>query len=1235
MQLSRKTRPVLSKKLLIGHRIGVGFAVPLAALILIGAFSLRNLDLMRSEAGWVTHTVEVMAELKVLTGSISRLESAGRGYVISNDEKLKADLESQSGIAQGSLGKLRTLTADNPSQQTRLDRLSGLVARRTELSRQLVAARENDPGVRIITFAPLVREGQSVSEEIVKITDEANAEETRLLGLRREASLEASQLTQRTVIYGSICALLVIAISGIILNNSITRPLEKLRGSATRIGQGEYTHRAAVERNDEVGHLSSVFNAMAAQVQQRQEALAAQDWLKTGLAQFTTLFQQQRNFTSIGTAVLNELATLLDARQSVLYRAIKGDTGDHLELCASYAAENSPAKIAPGEGLIGQCFSEKKRILVTSTPPDYLRIASGLGAAQPAVVLIEPVRFEGRVKAVLELASFQPFTGLQLEFTAQLAASLGIVLQTVEAVVQTEELLRQSQALTTELGDQRRVLADKNVELEAQADRLTKSEVLLQEQQVELTQTNEELEQSNEELQQSNEEMEEKSNLLANQKRELENYNRAIERTRTELQEQARQLALTSKYKSDFLATMSHELRTPLNSLLILARLLAENRETNLTEKQVRFAQTIESSGADLLEMINQILDLAKIESGTVELQLDDITPANLQRSLEEQFRHVAEEKKLKFEAKVTPGVPDVVHTDVRRLHQVLKNLLANAFKFTERGSVMVEIRPAIQGWAKTNASLEKASAVVAIAVSDTGIGIPKEKQQIIFESFQQADAGTARRFGGTGLGLSISREIAHLLGGALQLESQPGQGSTFTLFLPVAIQAATPRPAPEQKSSLPPAAGELVLEPADLSPEPMPELPADDWNEGGVEDDRTSIAPTDRVILIIEDDVRFARILVDFAREKRFKAVVARSARKGMALAQRFLPVAITLDLRLVDEDGWVVLDRLKHDPRTRHIPVHVISVEAARGRGLRLGAVSYLQKPVSKGAINAILQQTVDFIERPVKSLLVVEDDSVQRETICELIGNGDVHTTAVGSAQAALAEIAQQRFDCIVLDLMLPDKSGVELIREINRRLGLQTPPIIVYTGKDLSPKEETELRSLSESIIVKDARSPERLLDETALFLHRVQARLPEAKRRMLEQVRKQDAVLTGRRVLVVDDDVRNIFALTAALEAYGMIVRFAESGQAAITMLDEDEHCDVLLMDVMMPGMDGYEAIRRLRKDHRFVKLPIISVTAKAMKGDRERCIEAGASDYITKPVDTEKLVSLLRVWLYR
>jgi CheY-like chemotaxis protein/CHASE3 domain sensor protein len=1222
---------VFSKTLLIGQRIALGFAVSLLALMVIGFFSLRNLQGMQRETSWVGHTLEALSEVRLLNESISRAESAGRGYLLSGADTLKAEQTEQALSAGISLRNLQALTVDNASQQARLNQLETLLARRVASSQETIALREGGQATKGGRILSLVTEGQEISRDFRAVAEAVGAEETRLLAIRQASTRRATALTRNTVIYGSLAAILFGAVSGYLLTASVTRPLARLRKSAVRIGSGDYGHRADVATEDEIGHLGRVFNEMAEQVEQRQATLASQDWLKTALTRFTTFFQKQRDPVAIGNVVLTELATLVGARRSVMYRFVQDELGAGLRLCASYAAENPPSRLALGEGLVGQCAAEMRRIVLADLPKDYLRISSALGASMPAAIVLQPIEFEGHIKGVMELASHHTVTPLQLELVERLAASLGIVLQNIETVARTEELLRESQTLTVQLGNQQRVLANQNAELEVRADRLRKSEQLLQEQQVELTQTNEELEQTNEEMAQANEEMEEKSGLLANQKAELENSNRIIEHARAELQEQTRQLMISSTYKSNFLATMSHELRTPLNSLLILARLLAENRNENLTPKQVQYAQTIESSGADLLDMINQILDLAKIESGTTELQLDDVAPSELKRSLEEQFRHVAETKQVEFGVTLGPELPELLHTDVSRLDQVLKNLLANAFKFTERGSVRVDIRVATGGWTHSSASLNAAPKVIAFAVIDTGIGVPKEKQEIIFESFQQADAGIARRFGGTGLGLSISREIAVLLGGSLRLNSDTGKGSTFTLFIPARIESKVSQArviAPRGSSANP--YGEQISKTADKVADNLPEI-----YEPDIEDDRASIVPTDRVLLIIEDDVRFANILADLAREKRFKVVVATSGRRGLALAQRFVPLAITLDLRLTGEDGWFVLDRLKHDPRTRHIPVHVISVHPGRTRGLRLGAVSYLQKPVTRESINGILLQTIEFIERPIKRLLVVEDDPVQRQTIQELIGNGDVHTTGVGSAAEALAALSEESFDCIVLDLMLPDKPGADLIREINLRHGLRSPPVIVYTGKDLSPREETELRSLSESIIVKDARSPERLLDETALFLHRVQARLPEAKRRMLEQVRKQDAILTGRRVLIVDDDARNIFALTAALESFGMAVHFAESGKDAIEKLHSEINFDVVLMDVMMPEMDGNEAIRRLREESRFAKLPIIAVTAKALKGDRERSIDAGASDYVTKPVETEKLVSLLRVWLYR
>ncbi len=849
---------------------------------------------------------------------------------------------------------------------------------------------------------------------------------------------------------------------------------------------------------------------------------------------------------------------------------------------------------------------EKERILLTEVPDDYIKISSGLGEAKPLNAVVLPVLFEGQVTAVIELASFRRFSEIHLSFFDQLTESIAIVLNTIAASMRTEELLKQSQSLAEELQTQQTELRETNQRLEQQAKSLRTSEELLKKQQ--------------EQLQQTNEELEERSELLGLQNREVERKNHEIEKARKSLEKQAEQLALTSKYKSEFLANMSHELRTPLNSLLILAKLLSDNVESNLTEKQVEYTQTIYSAGTDLLELINDILDLAKIESGTMSVGIERMLFADLGGYIERTFRQVAQDKKIDFTVELTPALPRAIYTDSKRIQQVLKNMLSNAFKFTERGEVSLRISLATQGWSPDQKTLNSANSVMAFSVSDTGIGIAADKQKIIFEAFQQADGTTSRKYGGTGLGLSISREIARLLGGEICLVSTPGKGSTFTLYLP---QSGTE------------GATENVYKEHPLTPERSdPPSPPDFSLPTTITDDRNEIQPGDLVLLIVEDDISFARILLDMARQQGFKALLALRSDTALAMARKFQPNAITLDLRLPVVDGWTVLDRLKHDANTRHIPVHIISAEDGRQRGLQLGAIAYLQKPVTSEALTEALTEIKGFLERQVKNLLVVEDDENQRHSIVELIGNSDVYTTAVGTGAEALATLRSGHFDCVVLDLGLPDMTGFELIERIKQESATEIP-IIVYTGKELNKQEETELKRIAETIIIKDVRSPERLLDETALFLHRVQANLPEPKRQMLEQLHQIDTVLAGKKVLIVDDDMRNIFALTSMLEHHQMHVLYAENGIDGITVLQNTPDINIVLMDVMMPEMDGYETMSTIRQLSQFRSLPMIALTAKAMKGDREKCIEAGASDYITKPVDVEQLLSLLRVWLYQ
>jgi HAMP domain-containing protein/CheY-like chemotaxis protein/signal transduction histidine kinase len=988
---------------------------------------------------------------------------------------------------------------------------------------------------------------------------------------------------------------------------NLTTQVRAIAEVATAVTKGDLTRSIQVEARGEVASLKDNINEMIRNLRETTQINAEQDWLKGNLAKFTRMLQGQKDLLTVGRLILSELAPVVSAQNAVFYTMESGGGDSRLKLLASYAfkeRKNVANGFRLGEGLVGQAALEKQRILLTNVPPDYVQISSGLGQAVPLNIIVLPVVFEGEVKAVMELASFERFNKTHLAFLEQLTESIGIVLNTIEANSRTEELLKQSQGLARELQSQQ------------------------------------------EELQQTNEELEEKAKLLANQNVEVERKNKEVEQARRALEEKAEQLALTSKYKSEFLANMSHELRTPLNSLLILANQLAENPDGNLSPRQIEFARTIHGSGQDLLVLINDILDLSKIESGTVTVEVGDLPFSDFTDYVERTFRHVAESRGLGFKVEVDPALPKAMQTDTKRLQQVLKNLLANAFKFTEKGEVTLRVKPVQGGWSPDQLSLGRARSVIAFEVNDTGIGIPLEKQQIIFEAFQQAMGGASRRFGGTGLGLAISREISRLLGGELKLErSAPGEGSTFVLYVPqnyaaaarprspsaaaqTAGSAARPLPRVAEGQARPPATPALTRSEVAMAP-PEP-LPGEDF-----QDDREDIKPGDRVLLIVEDDLAFSRFLYDLAHEKGFKALLTSRGANAIALARELKPSAITLDISLPDVDGWRVLERLKEDAATRHIPIYFISVADEPERALQQGALGFLHKPADRQALAASFDTLREFVDRRVKKLLVLEDEEIQRNSILDLIGNGDVSAVAVASGEEALNALEREHFDCMVLDLLLPDMPGLDLLQRIKKQSKLRSLPIVVYTGKDLSRDEERDLKRLAQTIILKDVRSPERLLDETALFLHRNASAMPESKRQIIEKLHQSDALLAGKKVLLVDDDVRNIFAMTSVLERHKMAVVPAESGQDALDLLEKNQDVDVVLMDIMLPEMDGYETMRAIRRLPQFKDLPIIALTAKAMKGDREKCLEAGASDYIAKPVDTEQLLSLLRVWLYR
>ncbi|MBV9428373.1 MAG: response regulator, partial [Bradyrhizobiaceae bacterium] len=969
-----------------------------------------------------------------------------------------------------------------------------------------------------------------------------------------------------------------------LLAANLTTQVRAIAEVATAVTKGDLTRSIQVDARGEVAELKDNINTMIDNLRLTTDRNTEQDWLKTNLARFTNMLQGQRDLSTVGRLLLSELTPLVNAQIGVIYQAESEQASD-LKLLSAFAddgATSHPQVVRIGEGLVGQCAAEKRRMLISELPEDVVPIGSASFKVRPRNVIVLPVLFENQAKAVIELGSIGAFTASQIAFLEQLTASIGIVLNSIEATMQTEGLLKQSQNLAGELQAQQR------------------------------------------ELQQTNEQLEQKAEQLAERNVEVERKNQEIEQARRALEEKATELSLTSKYKSEFLANMSHELRTPLNSILILGQQLTDNPEGNLTPKQVEFARTIHGAGTDLLNLISDILDLSKIESGTVTVDAEEVLFSNLLDMVGRPFRHQADNRQLSFDVQLDPHLGRSLVTDPKRLQQVLNNLLSNAFKFTEHGGVRLSVSAALSGWTPDHPVLSQAPAVVSFEVSDSGIGIALDKQKIIFEAFQQADASTSRKYGGTGLGLAISRELSNLLGGEIHLRSSPGSGSTFTLYLPIKYIGPTTsvRIAPSTAPSTVPALG---FHASTLAERPVEAIP----------DDRLEIEPGDNTLLIVEDDPHYARVIVDLARDRGFKVLVAMRGADALELARQYQPTAVSLDVFLPDMLGWTVLSQLKQNPATRHIPVQIITLDEDRRHGLARGAFSFVTKPTTQEGLKEALARIKEYAKPRRKRLLVVEDNPAEQMGITELLGYDDIEIVTVGTGAEALAALRQQLCDCVVLDLRLPDMSGFDVLQQIGADPVLADVPVVVFTGRELSAEEDAQLHAVARSVVVKGVESPERLLDETALFLHRVVTELPAEKQRMLERLNSSDEDLIGRSVLLVDDDARNVFALSSVLERRGMRVLAATTGSEAIELIESTPDIAIVLMDIMMPEMDGYRTMEVIRSKPGTRRLPIVALTAKAMKGDREKCLAAGASDYLAKPVNTEQLLSALRMWLHR
>ncbi len=987
------------------------------------------------------------------------------------------------------------------------------------------------------------------------------------------------------------------------LAQNLTTQVRSISEVASAVTKGDLTRTIRVEAKGEVEALKDTINQMIANLKETTLRNQEQGWLKSNLAKFTQMLQGQRDLNSVTQRILSELAQVVNAHYGAFYILKQDEQAQDikLKLFASYGYKedkNIPKEFSVGEGLVGQCAFEKERIMLSNVPRDYIKITSGLGRGKPANLIILPVLFENDVKAVIELASLDSFSQTHLELLSQLTESIGIVLNNIETNTRTEELLSQSQSLASELKTQQ------------------------------------------EELSRTNNELQDKALLLVKQRDEVEAKNKEVEEARRSLEEKAEQLTLTSKYKSEFLANMSHELRTPLNSLLILAQQLYENAEGNLNDKQVRYAKTIHSCGDDLIQLINDILDLSKIESGFITANISPVRFSEIASFVETTFKPISEARHLRFTIDTDLKLPNSMETDLQRLNQILKNLLSNSFKFTEKGEVKLHIYEAEKNWKPGNPILDSAKKVVAFAISDTGIGIPLEKQNIIFEAFQQAEGSTSRKYGGTGLGLSISRGLAELLGGTIELVSEQGKGSIFTLFLPMeSASGVLSRQTGNLKAyeDKPAESGDIdnLLNSIRITNEGIESnmsIVNEMINDTG--DDRANILPHDRVVLIVEDDLRFGKILIERAHQENLKAIVAISYIEVFDFINRFSPIAITLDVKLPDTSGWKVLELLRNDLNYRHIPIHLISGEENRLLALKRGARSFLLKPLETDSLNDLFTDIVTFDKKQLKHVLVIEDNDIDSSQIVKILQDDHIRVSLATTGKKAIKQITSNEYDCIILDYTLPDISGIDLVNKVSD-IKKKLTPVIVYSAKDFTKTELNQLNRVSNSIILKGVNSLEHLLEETVLHLHINHKNLAQEKRKVIENIRKKEDILTGKNVLVVDDDVRNLFALTTVFERYNINVITAESGRDAINILNENPAIEMVLMDIMMPEMDGYETTQKIRREHKNSTLPIIAVTAKAMKGDRQKCIEAGASDYITKPLKIDQLLSMMRVWFYK
>ncbi|WP_128547030.1 response regulator [Larkinella soli] len=1199
----------------VTRQLQLVFSLSTILLLVSLAASFYSIQKLIANSKLVNHTNQVLLEAENIISGMKDAETGQRGYLLTLDPAFLQPYNGALEKVNRSYGEIRNLTSENAAQQPSLEQIHTLYERKFQQMQRVIDLTARRIATRRDT-AERYREmlkGKRIMDSLRVAVDQVKREENRLLDERIGQQQVYITYTPFLLAVAALISILITISTYLRIKRDLDQRIarqqadeEKYRETARRISDmedvtaliaaGDYSVRSPDIGDDELGQIGNALNTMAASLETTFTDLQNRTWLQAGTVRLSEAIRGERNLKTLASGLIETMAGYLNAPVGTVYIL---DFNGTFKLAGSYAASGVPETVVPGEGLIGQAIRSRKTIVVQDLPDNYLVMTSSLGRTTPPTLVVAPLVYAGVCIGAIEIGMLRPPGPLELSFVESNLDAVAVGVNAALDYVRLQNYLEETQAQSEELQAQHNEMENLNAELEAQTLKLQASE--------------EELRVQQEELRQTNAELEERSFLL--------------EERNEDIRKKAEELELSTRYKSEFLANMSHELRTPLNSILLLSRLLAENNETNLTDDQVDYARVIQSSGNGLLALIDEILDLSKIEAGQMKLEFMDVPVSEVVEELQALFGPLAADKKLDFNVVVENSVPPVIETDRMRLGQILKNLISNALKFTAKGSVTLTIRQPEPGR-------------LSFAVRDTGIGIPPEKQHLIFEAFQQADGSTKRKYGGTGLGLSISRELAKLLGGEIVLWSRVDEGSEFTVNLPVsAPEAATPGAVESHPASPTPG----VTAPGPGHPEAAANGKADDPAARylstvipeAVPDDRHTLTGSDKAILIVEDDTSFARSLLEYSRRKGYKGIVAVRGDEGLKLAETYKPVGILLDIQLPVMSGWQVMDALKANPQTRHIPVHIMSSHKVKKESLVRGAVDFVNKPVAYEQLNEVFEKLEYVLNRHGGKVLIVEDNPKHARALAYFLETFRISSELKSSITEGVEALQKEEIDCVILDMGIPDPRAYELLEEAKKNPGLEHLPIIIFTGKSLSLAEEQKIRKYADSIVVKTAHSYQRMLDEVSLFLHLVDDNRPAGgSGGDFRKLGALSQVLSNRTVLIADDDVRNIFSLTKALETYQMNVVTALDGKEAIQKLHENPNVDVVLLDMMMPQMDGYETARKIREDARWKNLPVIAVTAKAMTGDREKCIEAGASDYITKPVDIDQLMSLLRVWLY-